>query len=649
MKKTIMLVILLLMSVYGAAQYVDEFDKRSEQAEDEHTLHLARIGRTQQIATFSNDYDLKYHRLEWSVDPKVLFISGKITSYFKTLKDNFSVLNFDASSFLIIDSVTYHDQKLNYDTAEDVLAITLNIPLSLGQLDSVSVYYHGVPKKTGFSSFDIGTHGDTKDPILWTLSQPYGARDWWPCKQVLTDKIDSVDVIVTTPDIYRVASNGLLVSEVQKGTDKTFHWKHRYPISSYLIAIAVTNYVQFTYYFYNGKDSLPILNYVYPEEEGLSWYYIQFIVPIMQLYDSLFGAYPFAKEKYGHATFEWRGGMEHQTMSFMGNYSHGLMAHELAHQWFGNKITCQSWKDIWLNEGFATYVTGLSYQHMFDPDTWLRWKKERITSVTTVPDGSVFVDDTTHFGRIFSGRLSYDKGAMMLHMLRWELGDAAFFAAVKSYINDPGLSYKNSSTTDFKAFLEKASGRNLDEFFADWFYGQGYPSYHFKFVQKENNEMVINVVQKQSHPSVSFYEMHLPVLLKNNSKDTLLILHNTQPDQYFNVPLDFKIDSLLFDPDKWILSGGNTIEDISYTLKPFSVRPNPAKGACIILANTGNYNPEKVYSVEFINLLGSKSKQVYFDSAFANIDISDLRTGIYFVKIYDGEEYYVEKLLVTNY
>ncbi len=648
MKRFIVLSCLLIFSIYGYAQHVNEFDKEFEEAHDENSYRARLAQRQQQTNPLSNDYDLKYHRLEWSVDPKALYISGKITSYFTSLKDNFSVLNFDASSALVIDSVFHQGQKLNYASNNDVLTITLNSPLSSGQLDSVSVYYHGVPVKSGFDSFMIGTHGDNKDPELWTLSEPYGAKDWWPCKQVLYDKIDSIDVIVTTPDLYRVAGNGLLVSEVQQGTDKVFHWKHRYPISSYLIAIAVTNFEQYTNYFYNGKDSLPILNYVYPEELDLAKYLTPDIIPVMALYDSLFGAYPFAKEKYGHAHFGWRGGMEHQTMSFVADFSHALMAHELAHQWFGDKLTCSSWKDIWLNESFATFLTGLTYEHLSDAATFLRWKNEKINNVISSPNGSVYVDDTTSVGRIFSGRLSYDKGAMVLHMLRWEMGDEPFFRAIKNYITDKTLTYNYVNTTNLKLHFEKVSGQNLDKFFTDWIYGQGYPSYHFRYVQKENNEMVINVRQTPSDPSVSFYQMDLPVLLKNKVKDTLIVLHNVQSDQNFTVPVGFKIDSLLFDPDKWILSGNNTIEDISYTLKPFTVRPNPAKGSCIIYTNTLNYNPDKVYTVEFITVLGSISKRIYFDHAFANVDISDLRTGIYFVKFYEDDKYYVEKVLISN-
>ena len=156
---------------------------------------------------------------------------------------------------------------------------------------------------------------------MWTLSQPYGARDWWPCKQTLSDKIDSLDVYVTCPAAYRSAGNGLRVAEyLDASGQKVCHWRHRYPIATYLVCMAVTDYVEYFDYADIQSGTLPIQNYVYAEELTYAQQNSPLAVPMMELFDSLFIPYPFAQEKYGHVMFGWGGGMEHQTMSFMGNF-----------------------------------------------------------------------------------------------------------------------------------------------------------------------------------------------------------------------------------------------------------------------------------------------------------------------------------------
>jgi len=297
-----------------------------------------------------------------------------------------------------------------------------------------------------------------------------------------------------------------------EGDYKTCHWKHRYPIVSYLVAFALTNYVEFTQYAVVDGDSVPIVNYVYPEDSAYFAWDSENTPEMIHLFDSLFGAYPFADEKYGHAQFSQGGGMEHQTMSFMQGLGHDLRAHELAHSWFGNKITLASWHDIFLNEGFATYSTGLSFENMYDGYWWDIWKSNTRNAAMMAPDGSVYVEDTTDVSRIFSGRLSYNKGACLLHMLRWIMGDEAFFSAVRNYISDPMLAFRFATVNDLKAHLESSANMDFTEFFADWYYGEGYPIYSINVAQlEEDGKIYIAIFQEQSHPSVDFFECLFPL------------------------------------------------------------------------------------------------------------------------------------------
>lgn len=523
-----------------------------------------------------NRSDIRYCRIHWTVDPAVRYIKGEVTTVFEPA-ETLGSLDFDFSGALTMDSILYHGGSLSFVHSGDLL--TVQFPQSLPALlpDSITFFYQGQPTSTGFGSFETNQHNGT--PILWTLSEPYGAMEWWPCKQSLTDKIDSIDIFITAPEGNHPASNGLLQSEVTAGGFTTAHWKHRYPIAAYLVCMAVTDYEVFTLPVPYGGDTTLMVNYVYPENLGTAQAMIPANVSHLQLYDQLFGLYPFQNEKYGHAQFGWGGGMEHQTMTFVGGFSYELLAHELGHHWFGDKVTCGSWEDIWLNEGFATYLSGLCYENL-QPQLWYNFKSGRISSATSQPDGSVWVNDTTSVGRIFSGRLSYAKGAMVLHMLRWVCGDSAFFAGVRNYLNDPALAYGYARTADLKAHLEASSGKNLDEFFADWFYGQGYPTYDVSWSISPSLLATIKLEQTPSHSSVSFFEMPVQIRLTDGQHDTLLVLQHTFSGQTFTAQLDFTPTELAFDPNLWLVSRDNLIQQVSETGGPLpqftiDVVPNP--------------------------------------------------------------------------
>ena len=427
--KNICLLLVFVLSglvVTGQAPSANRLNQLSR-AEAKQALRAANFVEK---AAYSG-YNLVYQRMEWEINPEVKFIKGNVTSYIVAKNSTLDSVRFDLSRTLTVDSVKNRLEALNYRHNNDALDIALSKPLASDGIDSVTVYYHGIPEDNGFGSFVQGQHNSI--PIIWTLSEPYGALDWWPCKQSLSDKIDSIDVIVTCPEAYRTAGNGILVSETVRNGERTMHWKHRHPIATYLVGIAVTNYASYsdTLKTDDGKD-INILNFVYPENLEVAKQQTKEIVEIMNLYDHLFGTYPFADEKYGHAQFGWGGGMEHQTMSFVAGFGFDLIAHELAHQWFGDYVTLASWHDIWLNEGFATFVTGLAYENLLGGVWWPVWRKQLVASITSVPDGSVYVEDTTNINRIFNSRLSYYKGAYLLHMLRWELGDDHFFKAINS-------------------------------------------------------------------------------------------------------------------------------------------------------------------------------------------------------------------------
>ncbi len=634
MKKTLNTLLLLACAAFLFAQNDTELyfeDIVCKEAEAHTHFFLPPSAAT----SLTENYDLKYYRFEWFIDPGFYFIEGKATVYFQTLEDNFSEINFDFSSALDVENIKYHGQDLTYSQDGNYL-LTIQLPnaLSAGTLDSMTIEYAGAPPSGGFGSFIQSEHNGT--PILWTLSEPFGSQDWWPTKNGLEDKIDSIDIYITTPSAYRAASNGLLVEEASQGNNKIYHWKHNYPIAAYLVAIAVTNYAQYTDNVPLGNGTnLPMLNYVYPENLSSAQSGTADLVKALQFYDSLFVTYPFHEEKYGHAQFGWGGGMEHQTMSYVVNFSWGLLTHELAHQWFGDMVTCGSWEDIWLNEGFATYLEGISRERFPTDQSWFNWKQGRINNITSQPGGSVIVDDTTSVGRIFSGRLSYSKGAYLLHMLRWKLGGEDFFQGLRNYLNDRAYDY--AKTPNLQAHLEAESGQDLTEFFEDWYYGHGFPSYQVLW-QQDANQVWVQLNQTTSSPVVDFYEMPVPIRFAGNGQDTIVRLEHEFSGQIFSIELPFTVASVQFDPDLWLLSNFNTVEEAvinanGEVLGENGIRlfPNPAGD--FVMFEMENSGVAEGANWQLMNALGQIMKQGQVAENQSFIALNGLPSGMYFLQM----------------
>jgi len=573
----------------------------------------------------SSNFQVTYYRCVWDIDPAIRSIRGAVTSHFIT-NSSANSISFDLATQLTVDSVYFHGNKISFSRPTDLVQISFPASIQAGQKDSVTIFYRGAPPNTAFGSFNQTTHNGI--PVLWTLSEPYGARDWWPCRNGVDDKADSIDIIISSPGSYRASSNGRLVNEVDNGVTRTSFYKHRYPIASYLVAFAVTNFKVLNHSVQLGNVHLPMITYCYPEDENAFQQNTPKVLQQLSIFHQYFSAYPFINEKYGHTQFSWGGGMEHQTNSFITSPNESLMAHELGHQWFGDKVTCGSWQHIWLNEGFATYLSYFYFEKI-DPAGHLNRIKSLSTSITALPDGSVFVEDTTNVGRIFSSRLSYNKGAYLLHMLRWVLGDTLFFRGVRQYVNDPQLAYGFAKTNDLKRNLEQISSKNLTEFFNDWFTGQGYPSYTVKWAQSKNNWARITVSQVTSHPSVTYFEM--PV-----------IIENTKNNEVFWEEIGFVADTVIIDPDYRILSKNNSsIKEppLQGSLNEITVYPVPTASTNVTLSIK---NPVgKTMVLRIVNSIGQLVSQQQINTPGRNeeiqINISKFSAGVYLLRIDAGD------------
>jgi aminopeptidase N len=629
MKKTFLFGFLLFTSFVFSQDTLVLFEKmRASEANSASKLMSVKTNPN------TANYDITYHKLEFTINPAVYFISGKITTTYTALSD-MSNLTFDLSNTLTVSSVKRGIDNLTFIQSATELQITLPATQPTGTSETVEITYSGAPSSSGFGSFMQSTHGTS--PIIWTLSEPFGAMNWWPCKQDLNDKANSIDVYITAPSQYISVSNGVEPeAPIINGTDKTTHFHHGYPIPAYLICMAVTDYAVYTQTGGTIPNQYPIVNYIYPEYLTPTVQNELAQTPlILNLYENLFEIYPFHTEKYGHAQFGWGGGMEHTTVSFMVSFGRQLIAHEMAHQWFGDKITCGTWKDIWLNEGFATYLASMVIENFDGQTAFIADKTNMINSITSIANGAVYLTDAEalNVSRIFDSRLSYRKGAMVLNMLRFKLGDTMFFQGLKNYLADTNLAYKYAVTSNFQSHLEALYESSLTEFFNDWVYNQGYPTYSITVQNNFNGTVSLSVNQTQSDASVPFFEMPIPVRVFGAGGEQMdLVLNNISNGETFVKNVPFVVTSVVFDPKKDIISKNSSISLATENFKLESVKlyPNPANNR-ISLEFPKRISLQKTI---IYNALGQKVKET---TSATSWDVSAFSEGVYFMTLFTNE------------
>lgn len=627
---------------FASAQSIPDFTEKMAQTE---VKKFSGVLNYDLYSVSSNNFDVHYYRCEWSVDPAIRYISGAVTSYF-TITSSTHIITYDLANALTVDSVVYHGSRISFSqTPNNGLQVTFPLSLNTAQKDSVSIFYKGIPPNTG--AFALSMHNGV--PVQWTLSEPYGARTWWPCKDVLVDKADSIDIIITYPATYTSSSNGMPVNETISADKKTTVWRHRYPIVAYLVAFAITNYVINTDAANLPSRQMPLAMYSYPEAVATFIPATSTAKFCLEKFSSLITEYPFSNERYAQTQFNFGGGMEHQTNSFIGSPLDRLVAHELAHQWFGNKVTNGSWSDLWLNEGFATYME-LVYTELRNPagrQTQLQgWRN----SITSNPGGSVYVSDTLNINRLFDGRLTYRKGGYLLHMLRWKLGDSTFFRGIRRYITDPQIAYKTARAADLQRNLEAESNQNLTEFFKDWLYGEGYPDYSTEWTQRTNLTVAVKLSQVSSHPSVNFFEMRVPLLFRSATRDTVITVNHTRNEQAFVVNPGFVVDTLIIDPQLWILTKNKIskkVPDIGVS-EEVLVYPNPATTRLSI------HLPGTASGELRIQLFNAVGQEVYAERASGtatrlDINTQRLASGIYWLRLTDTTNFkLIRKILILR-
>lgn len=585
----------------------------------------------------SDKYDLNYHKLDLDMSNTSTFIKGSVTFKAKVTASQLQIFEFDLHSSLQIDSIRFNGQLVSSTDNNGLRSVNLSNSLNQGDDFTAIIHYQGLPTSVPGAAIGSGITNDVSPSwgarVTWTLSQPYSAYEWWPCKQALGDKIDSIDVWITVDDSLKAGSNGLLKNVTSLPNNKArYEWKHKHPVDYYLISAAVGNYMEYNIYANPIGATQPILiqNYLYNKPNFISYVTprIDLTADYLEYFSELFGMYPFANEKYGHSCAPLSGGMEHQTMTTQGVFSADIIAHELGHQWFGDYVTCGSWKDISLNEGWASYTEYLMIEK-FTPNQAANSMNNVHNNVMSQPGGSVYVSDTTNINQIFSSRLSYDKGSAIYHTLRYEFNnDSLYFATLRNYLQT--FAYSTAKGVDFKANIESFSGKNFDAFFNQWYYGEGFPSFSLKW-NHQNGLVHLKITQTASMPSVTpLFITPLDIRVLGNGIDTTVRIQLNASETNFSFPASGNMTTAQIDPKNWILNQTGTIQKDIYLSEEsfatdlnFEIYPNPTS-QYLHINNPFNSN---------LKLVDTQGKLIrIYDAKTKVISLEMLAPGIYYIQ-----------------
>ncbi len=606
-------------------------------------------------------YDQRFVHINIEANDSNTYIVNTVTYKLRSRQDTIHAVYFEFSPTFIMDSIDINGITSSYYYSNDTVIVYPGIPIYPYTDFWVSISYHGYSTTGGSTRGITNTYSSQYNQhITWSLSESFHLKDWLPCKQDLTDKLDSAWIFITVDSTCKAGSEGVLTAITPMPNGKMrYEWKEHHAIVYYLLSIAVGKYINYEIYAHlpGMSDSLRIMNYIYANPQCLldNKTDIDRTVNFLQIYSDKFGLYPFHDEKYGHSLVPLGGGMEHQTMTSLGSFVHYLVAHEMAHAWFGDYVTCASWQDIWINEGFASYGEYIASQNYFNQETADITMRHFQWQARIEPEGSIYVPFEVAWdeNRIFNGNLSYKKGACLIHMMRYLCNnDTLFFNTLKLLLQ----TYKDSVMTgaDVRNLFESYTDIDFHPLFDQYYYGKGYPIYNISWRQDSTstgwNDVTIHIDQRGSSSDNNLFTTPLPFqIIFANHHDTLVKLIPNQNSQTFSVYIqNSKIDTIRFDPQNWILDSLESmvyVNPLSDDEQLWNIYPNPAKDHVTINAFTMN----KPVTVELYSISQQCLLQQSINHFPCTIELpSSVKSGVYTLKMYNASHIYLKKIVILK-
>ena len=618
----------------------------------------ARLNFSQDLYNKMMLYDVKQYHLNLNVETNTTLISGNV-KFWAQANNNISTFAFELHpnytvSSVIVKNITHTGAAITRTNNE--VRVSLSSAVDAGEMFEAIINYSGngpVDNSNIDAGFCQRTASNGKR-YTYTMSQPYGTADWMPVKQILADKADSVKVYITTSSSNKVASQGLLKQEVNVGGGKIrYEWESKYPIAYYLISFAVGEYVTYNVNATVGVKNVPIINYLYDNAAvTANQANLNQTKLTLEKFSELFGDYPFKNEKYGHCQVPHNFYLENQTMSAMISFPNTIIAHELAHQWYGDALTLQSFSEIGFSEGFANYSEYLYREHFVNVSsaqtTYQNWRN----NVMSQPGGSVYLADSLNTTAMFDSRLIYQKGACLVHMMRYLANnDALFYQALNSFTNT--YQHQNVTYNLFGQHFESVTGINLtQDFLPQWFRGEGFPTYNITWNWKDGYLHIISN-QSTSRPSVTpFFKMPFELGLTDaNGNTTIIRLAQNQSQQLHKVAITTPITSISFDPRVFLVARNSLNRDNNLVIddeaplvrefKPAHLAENvPTKTNLEITFNeaifkgTGKIIIRKDTDNSIFQELSINNSTIKFSGSKATIQTKELeRNQTYFVEI----------------